>query len=353
MACLTERCSYCDTAREETCGPTVPHLGRGRWPRYATEVRGRTLSLTVVALLCLASSGCRRGPSGASTPREAQPPRSGPPTDLQATTAGPSIVLNWIAPEEGGGLVGYNIYRDDAGGVPIGSVGSGTTTYTDTSVAPGTTYCYHVSADYGEGESQWPQPACAGTQGAFPIPDAPPMNHYGEPDNYWCNSFTESGWIEFEVTDIGMIADWYITFTWTTNWAAMGRFYALSPSGTQFTIINGDPSGTYEIDTDVFDGEPADGTWRLWIVDDDFNCDGSHRATDIAVFIIPPVPGDLDGDQDVDLDDFGLFAECMAGPDVTTPPPGCDPATFDLADLDADNDVGLADSAEFQRIFGG
>ena len=38
-----------------------------------------------------------------------------------------------------------------------------------------------------------------------------------------------------------------------------------------------------------------------------------------------PLPGDIDIDGDVDIADYGLFADCMAGPDVTDPPIGCDP----------------------------
>ena len=60
-----------------------------------------------------------------------------------------------------------------------------------------------------------------------------------------------------------------------------------------------------------------------------------------------PVPGDLDGDLDVDLADYALFAACLAGPDVTTPPVGCSMGTFTTADLDADGDVDLTDGAAF------
>jgi autotransporter-associated beta strand protein len=68
----------------------------------------------------------------------------------------------------------------------------------------------------------------------------------------------------------------------------------------------------------------------------------------------PVIPGDLDNDGDADLDDYGLFAGCMAGPDVTTPPPGCDPADFALADLQgADGDVDVGDLATFQEAFTG
>ncbi|MGD8451542.1 MAG: PQQ-binding-like beta-propeller repeat protein [Phycisphaerae bacterium] len=62
--------------------------------------------------------------------------------------------------------------------------------------------------------------------------------------------------------------------------------------------------------------------------------------------------GDMDGDGDVDADDFVLWAPCMAGPEVTTPPPGCEPAAFQRADLDSDGDVDLRDFAELQRVAG-
>ena len=56
-----------------------------------------------------------------------------------------------------------------------------------------------------------------------------------------------------------------------------------------------------------------------------------------------PVPGDLDGDRDVDLGDFGIFAGCMMGPGVPHPG-GCE-----AADLDGEGDVDLEDFAAFQR----
>jgi len=65
------------------------------------------------------------------------------------------------------------------------------------------------------------------------------------------------------------------------------------------------------------------------------------------------VYGDYDGDDDVDLDDYATFSECIAGPDVTTPPPGCAPARFYASDLEGDNDVDLADFAAFNVFFSG
>jgi len=61
--------------------------------------------------------------------------------------------------------------------------------------------------------------------------------------------------------------------------------------------------------------------------------------------------GDMDRDGDVDLADFTTFSQCTAGPDVGTPPPGCDPCDFSNADLDGDSDVDLRDFAEFTRVF--
>ena len=64
-------------------------------------------------------------------------------------------------------------------------------------------------------------------------------------------------------------------------------------------------------------------------------------------------PGDGDGDGDVDLIDYASFAECLAGPNVPTPPPGCTAQRFDAFDLTGDDDVDLADAAAFWIGFTG
>jgi hypothetical protein len=63
-----------------------------------------------------------------------------------------------------------------------------------------------------------------------------------------------------------------------------------------------------------------------------------------------PGPGDLDHDGDADLADYALFADCLAGPDVSTPPAGCDSQMFVEADLSGDGDVDLGDFEAFQRV---
>jgi len=60
---------------------------------------------------------------------------------------------------------------------------------------------------------------------------------------------------------------------------------------------------------------------------------------------------DFEYDGDIDATDFAVFANCLAGPDVTTVPEGCTPAQFAGSDLDDDSDVDLRDAAIFQTLF--
>ncbi|HNQ22519.1 MAG TPA: hypothetical protein PKK06_05435 [Phycisphaerae bacterium] len=66
-----------------------------------------------------------------------------------------------------------------------------------------------------------------------------------------------------------------------------------------------------------------------------------------AVMRAATLPGDCDGDQDVDLADFADFSDCLGGPGQGL---GAD---CDCYDLDDDGDVDLRDFAEFQTAFTG
>ncbi len=57
------------------------------------------------------------------------------------------------------------------------------------------------------------------------------------------------------------------------------------------------------------------------------------------------LPGNCDGDSDLDLDDFAVFAVCMNGPASSVI------GYCQCADLDSDGNVDLVDFAEFTRFF--
>lgn len=116
-----------------------------------------------------------------------------------------------------------------------------------------------------------------------------------------------------------------------TVWSALGdgRWYpvnALADRGTYSTFLPG-----------VFVGGGGGGEFAdIWRWD----C------------VLEPVVGDIDGDFDLDHDDFLRFEACMAGPGITTPPPGCTADEFDRADLQGnDGDVDLRDFKIFQPLF--
>lgn len=66
----------------------------------------------------------------------------------------------------------------------------------------------------------------------------------------------------------------------------------------------------------------------------------------IYVASIPQTLGDCTGNHTVDLNDFGVFQQCIVGPD-DVPGAGCE-----CADLDNDSDVDLRDAAIYALQFG-
>jgi len=70
----------------------------------------------------------------------------------------------------------------------------------------------------------------------------------------------------------------------------------------------------------------------------------------VAAGPAPETAGDFDGDGDVDLSDFAVFAQCFGGANLPVSP-GC-PAGAD-ADFDDDGDCDLGDFAVFAQNFTG
>lgn len=67
-----------------------------------------------------------------------------------------------------------------------------------------------------------------------------------------------------------------------------------------------------------------------------------------VTIVIRTVPPDLDGDEDVDQDDFGILQACFSGPFVPQTDPACQSARFDI-----DSDVDTDDVAVFLRCMMG
>ncbi len=100
-------------------------------------------------------------------------------------------------------------------------------------------------------------------------------------------------------------------------------------------------SGLVGITTDL-DGHPR-------FVDDPLTVDsgkGTPPIVDMGAYEF--IQGDLDGDGDVDVADFGVFQSCFNGPNRPYRQTGCDDGDFD-----ADGDVDRADFARFQGCFNG
>ena len=84
-----------------------------------------------------------------------------------------------------------------------------------------------------------------------------------------------------------------------------------------------------------------------------FATDANMRGTRVDRFSAVTANGDFDGDGDVDLDDYAVFADCMAGPGLTPSPtpPVTTQDCLDVFDFDVDEDVDLLDFAVLQERF--
>lgn len=75
---------------------------------------------------------------------------------------------------------------------------------------------------------------------------------------------------------------------------------------------------------------------------------GPALSSGDPVIVLDILPGDVDFDGDVDMDDFQEFEGCFDGPGVPVPWDPCGPS-----DTDLDGDVDLADVATFQENYTG
>ena len=74
-------------------------------------------------------------------------------------------------------------------------------------------------------------------------------------------------------------------------------------------------------------------------------------AVPFSQYVRTPAPGDIDGDEYVDLKDFATFALCF-GSEAGEPLPGCSAEEAAASDMDGDGWVDLSDFASFALVFG-
>jgi hypothetical protein len=125
-------------------------------------------------------------------------------------------------------------------------------------------------------------------------------------------------------------------------------------------LRNEPPTGTYVFlfDGEVIDAGPAEGFYPTV---DSFVVFGAQAAIvdsetrwdriEFGPFVPEPIPGDADGDGDIDLLDYRIFEGChsQSGPGVVPAAPAC----LEACDFDDDADVDLADFGGFQAAFTG
>ncbi|HYS37559.1 MAG TPA: metallophosphoesterase, partial [Pseudonocardiaceae bacterium] len=109
-----------------------------------TTVAGTTYGYTVYAYDAAGNVSPASNTATVTTPSQAdtQPPST--PTGVTATAASASQVnVAWNASTDNVGVAGYTVYRN---GAAIATAGPSATAYSDTTVAPSTTYTYTVDA---------------------------------------------------------------------------------------------------------------------------------------------------------------------------------------------------------------
>jgi hypothetical protein len=202
-----------------------------------------------------------------------------------------------------------------------------------------------AKVNFQPGGSEIPSGYVADSGAAFDL-----ARGYGWAPGTWWITFSESNRYADQRLDTNVYSQGAIS-TWEHVVPGSGTYLVTFTCGhpdydkTQWVELEGVvvlnqvvPAGTFVTLTD----QPvhvADGRLTLRL--------GNGSTMEYIDIIAPPVPGDANGDGDVDLDDYAALPNCV------TDPGGTVGAECEWADLDGDGDCDLADFAIFAAVFTG
>ena len=240
-------------------------------------------------------------------------PADGVPQPLSAT----AIRWKWTdLPVE----TGYRVVNASEASVS-GLLPANQAQWDETGLAPNTQYTRTVKTVTDCGESG---PSAGQTTWTL---SAPPVEGSVTPDASFTCVESDLTWTSHLAFGGGGVQ--YYRYAWN-----QAPTHAWSGSETQWS------SGT------ITTRPTAPGTWYLHL--QGWNAQNvANGSFNFPVQASVPVAPDLDGDCDVDADDFALFEACVSGPALPLEA-GCTAPDFDL-----DVDVDMADFGEFQRCYGG
>ena len=196
-------------------------------------------------------------------------------------------------------------------------------------------YSYRATADEdddGSSESDWTWYAYV-AENFFTAPAPTPIMPWRDPA------------LATEGTLWGQVTDYATGLPLDDAEVAVGGLPVVHTDGNGIyvvTLIPANAAGTsYTVTASTLVHSPRAELVDVWA--------GDVVRLDLALGLLP---GDFDGDGDIDFDDLLAFSDCMDGPDITPSP---DPPTevadcLAVFDLDGDLDVDLRDHALFQAL---
>lgn len=146
---------------------------------------------------------------------------------------------------------------------------------------------------------------------------------------------------------VSQTIDWQASTTFSVVAIGEGTLSYRWQKGTTDLVNGSHYSGVATATLSVLNATDEQAGEYRCVVGNPYGNATSDTAT-LTVLPRPSPPGDMDGDDDVDQEDFGLLQACVSGPSV----PQSDPACAD-ARLDKDSDVDQADVSLFLGCLSG